>query len=46
LKNNFELRKKYSLSSKNFAIKNFEPLNMENKTVNLYKQIIDGYKNV
>ena len=46
LKNNFKLRKKYSLSSKNFAIKNFEPLVMENKTVNLYKQIIDKYKNV
>lgn len=46
LNNSFELRKKYSLSSRNFAVKNFDPLIMENKTVNLYKQIIEKYGNI
>ncbi|MDA8668559.1 glycosyltransferase [Alphaproteobacteria bacterium] len=46
LKNNHELRKKYSLSSKNFAVKKFDPQIMENKTVNLYKQIVEKYRNV
>lgn len=43
LKNNTNIRIKYSNSVQNYALNNFDPVKMENKTINLYKQIIKNY---
>ena len=40
LKNNINIRLKYSKAVKKYALNNFDPVKMELKTVNLYNALI------